>query len=41
MRIVLGTHLQQLRALRAPVEHIALVERELAKYGGDPSRPEG
>jgi hypothetical protein len=41
MRIVLGAHLQQLRALGAPAEHIAQVERELVRYGGDPVRSEG
>ena len=41
MRLLLGEHLQELRALGVPAEHLAAVERELARYGGDPSRPEG
>jgi hypothetical protein len=39
MRFVLTVHLQQMRALNAPPQVIAQLERELARYGGDPSSP--
>jgi len=40
MRLAIATHLEHLRGSNAPPDVIALLEKELERYGGRRARPE-